>query len=178
MMTLVRLGSVVLLAGLAGCVLPPPPPPPLVALPGPGKTEAQFQADDGTCRAAADAAPPAETVSVPAQGQPSGTSSTQAPATPQQMFQITPGMVYLQCMTAHDNVVQPLAPVRPLYYGFYNAYPIYYGFGDTYPWLYGGPFGFGFYGGGFYGRGFYGGGFYGGGGFHDGFRGGRFHGRR
>ena len=188
MRTLARIGSVTMLAGLAGCVLPPPlppPPPPLVALPGPGKTEAQFQADDVACRAAADAAPPVgQTIAVPApyvapatntgQAQVPAAGAAPAPAAVQSM-QITPGMVYLRCMTDHRNVVQPLAPVRPLYYGFYTAYPIYYGFGDTYPWLYGDYIGFGFYGGGFYGRGFREGyGFRGGDRFRgeDGFRGG------
>ena len=54
------LGSTVMLGALAGCVLPPPvppPAPPLVALPGPGKTQAQFQADDTACRTAADNTP-------------------------------------------------------------------------------------------------------------------------
>ncbi len=174
MRNLARLGVTVLLSGLAGCVLPPPlppPPPPLVALPGPGRTQAQFQADDAGCRTVADAAPPSgATITVPApyQAAPSGTApssaaaQTQAPA-PQQTVQVTPGMVYLRCMTDHGNVVQPLAPVHPLYYGFYPAYPVYYGFGDTYPWLYG-DYGFGFYGG------FRGG--YGGFGYRDGFRGG------
>ena len=192
------------LVGLTGCVLPPPlppPPPPLVALPGPGKTEAQFQADDATCRVAADAAPPSgEIISVPAPYQapaqagapPTTPAQTGAvAAAPQQVLQITPGMVYLHCMTSHGEVVQPLPTAPPLYYGFYQAYPVYYGFGDTYPWLYGDYAGFGFFGG--FGPGFGFGGYrgrfgYGGyrhgfgyrgyrGGFHGGgFHGGGFHG--
>ena len=160
-----RVGSVAMLGALAGCVLPPPlppPPPPLVALPGQGKTQAQFQADDALCRSAADASPPAgQTITVPA----AASGQANAPATVQTV-QVTPGMVYLRCMADHQNLVQPLAPVRPLYYGFYPAYPIYYGFGDTYPWLYGNYVGFGF---GFYGGGFYGGGFRDGFGYRDGF---------
>ncbi len=166
MRKLARWSGVALAAGLAGCVLPPPlppPPPPLVALPGPGKTQAVFQADDAGCRAAADATPPTgQTITVPIQGaapvQATGEAQATAPAATQ-TIQVTPGMVYLRCMADHQDIVQPLAPVRPLYYGYYAAYPIYYGFGDTYPWLYGDYFGFGFFGGGFYGRGFYGGGF-------------------
>lgn len=173
MTKLVRLTTIMLLTGLGGCVLPPPlplPPPPLVALPGPGKTEAQFQADDGACRAEADRAPPSETITLSQPTNPP--TGAPAPTAMQPTVQMTPGMIYLRCMVAHQNVVQPLAPVHPVYYGFYPAYPIYYGFGDSYPWLYGGPFGFGFYGGGFYGRGFHGGGFREGG-FHEGgFRGG------
>ena len=36
--------------GLSGCVAPPPSGPTVLAIPGPNKTFAQFQAEDGACR--------------------------------------------------------------------------------------------------------------------------------
>ncbi|WP_216850912.1 hypothetical protein [Acidisphaera sp. L21] len=191
-----RVGSLVMAAGLAGCVLPPPLPPPpipLVALPGPGKTEAQFQGDDGLCRNAANtvprdgyaapppgARPPQSNAYRPAQPPPQGTQpadtyagSAQAGEPPP--VQVTPGMVYLRCMADHQNIVQPMAPARPVLYGYYPAYPVYAGFGGYYPWLYGDAIGFGFYGGwgggwGGYRGGWGGGGYRGGWGGRGGFR--------
>ena len=171
--------SMVMLGTLAGCVLPPPvppPAPPLVALPGSGKTQAQFQADDAECRTAANNVPingQAVPASPPAASTPAQAGAA-PPAAPQVVI-VTPGMVYLRCMTSHSNTVQALAPVHPAFYGYYAPYPIYAGFGDYYPWLYGDGIGFGFYGG--YGgwRGGYGG--WRGGDFRGGdFRGGEFRG--
>ena len=144
----IRCGTLALLTGLAGCVVAPPPPSPqipLVAIPGPTKTQAQFQQDDTACRVAAVALPPAPG-SAPAVAAPADPT-----AVPQQM---PPGAIYLRCMASRDNVIEPLAPARPVLYGYYSDYPIYAGFGDTYPWLYGDYYGFGFYGGfgGGYGR--------------------------
>ena len=186
-----RLGCLALLSALGGCVLAPPlppPPAPLIALPGPGKTQAQFTADDASCRAAADATPiEGLAVSVqPTPGEPppgkppSGTSAAvPAPGSPggqPQTILVTPGMVYLRCMTAHNDAIQPLAPIHPVFYGYYPAYPIYAGFGDYYPFLYGDWIGFGYWGGGwgFRGDGFRDGGFREGGFRGDGFRGGGF----
>jgi hypothetical protein len=167
MRIVLRTGMVLLLGGLSGCVVAPPPPlqpVPLVAVPGAAKTEAEFRQDDTTCRTAAAPLPPAP--SQPA------TSGVQVPPGP------APAEAYLRCMSAHNNVVQPVAQAEPALYGYYPAYPVYAGLYDPYPWLYGGYYGgFGFYGrccggyrggyGGFRDAGFGGGG-YGGGGFHGG----------
>ena len=75
----------VALCALAGCVAPPPPVAvqpqqvPLIAAPGPGKTEARFNADGAACRAEADRAPrPVAAATTP--GVPPGTvGAPQAP---------------------------------------------------------------------------------------------------
>ncbi len=173
-----------LLAGLTGCYVPPPPPPqvPLVAIPGPSKTQAQFQQDDAACRTAAAApasAPQANSFTNGSSavnnvaGQASSANPSTSPLTGSagQLQptgdQMPPGAVYLRCMVSRANIVQPLATQPPPLYAFYPQYPIYVGFGDTYPWLYDG-FGYGGFYGGFYGgyRGYRGG--YGYGGFRDG----------
>ena len=151
--------GVVLLTGvLAGCVSPPPPQP-LVAVPGPGKTDDAFRQDDAACRTVAAEPPPA---------QPSGTPASTAPATvqppanaaPPAAEVLPPGAIYLRCMTARQNLVQPLAPAVPLY-AYNQPYPIYagVGYGDPFIYNYGYPFGFGY---GFgYGRFGYGGRYFG-----------------
>lgn len=170
-----------LMAGLAGCVAPQPQNVPLVALPGPAKMEAEFRQDDTTCRAAS-VTLPAEPAARTAQPTP-GTAQPApgaAQAAPEQGF--SPGMLYLRCMAARGNTVEPLAPVRPVLYGYYAPYPVWVGYGGLYyPWLYGNYIGVGFYGGGFYGGGWggyrgYGHGYYGGGFRSEGFHGGGFHG--
>ena len=162
-------GAVLLTGVLAGCVAPPSPQP-LVAEPGPGKTDDAFRQDDAACRTVAVEPPPA---------QPGGTPASTAPATVQPPANATPptvgtapvvetlppGAVYLRCMTARQNLVQPLAPAAPLY-AYYQPYPIYAGVGYGYPFFYnygypnyGYPFGFGY---GFgYGRFGYGGRYFG-----------------
>ena len=132
---------------LAGCYVPPPvvvqqgapSQVPLVAVPGPGKTEAQFHQDDAACRTA----PP-----IPARPGPAGNQAGAAVD--------PPGVAYLRCMTAHNDTVEPLAPeMQPVLYGYYPAYPVYAGIDYGFPVFYG-EFGFGF--GGYRDR-FYGGGF-------------------
>lgn len=161
---------------LAGCAAPPPPPlaylpppvqqsGPLVAVPGPGKTQAAFQADDQSCRADADQVPPTAANLAP-------------PADPNVMdpnAPVPPGVVYLRCMTARGNQVQALqAAAAPVLYAYPVAYPVYAGVGFGFPLFYDSAFIFRFYGRRFYGPyygGFYRGGFYRGGfynrGFHD-----------
>ena len=156
-----RCGAALLLAGLSGCVVAPLPqaPLPLVAVPGSAKTAAAFQQDDTACRAeaASPAAPAAPgQPSAPAQG---GQSQDEAASA---------GGVYLHCMEARNNVVQPIAVARPAVYGYYPYYGPYGGYGP-YPWLYDGYYP------GFYGiYGFYGGyyGWHGGYGYGYGFHGG------
>ena len=181
---------------LAGCVVAPPPvaylpppvqqPAPLVAVPGPNKNQAAFQADDRSCRAEADRVP-ASAANVP----PPANPDSMDPNAP-----VPPGVVYLRCMTARGNQVQPLqAAAAPVLYAYPAAYPVYAGVGFGFPLFYDSPFIFGVYGrryygpyyGGFYGGyrgGYYRGGYgrdfggYRGGGFREGgFRGGGF-GRR
>ena len=174
-MNLARWTSALLLTSLGGCVGIPVPAPqqPYVAVPGPGKTEAVFHTEDVACRNASAGAP-----YVP-QSQ-YGQAPAPAAAPTQGAAQVPPGVIYLQCMEAHNNMIQPLAPSAPPLYGYVPAYPVYAAYGYRYD--YGYPFygvGFGFYGGGF--RGGYGG-YYGGyrGGFEGGYRGGyggRFGGR-
>ena len=168
-----RLLAALALVGVTGCTVIPPPPPPLVALPGPTKTQASFAQDDVVCRVAAGQAQPAAVAPRAPPAQPATPAASTAPLAPGSAapLPLTPGELYLRCMASRNNVIQPLAVVRPAFYGFYDAYPVYAGFGDYYPFLYGGYFG-GYYGGfrgGYYG-GFHGGfgGGYGGGGFHGG----------
>ncbi len=215
--TMVRAGIVLAIGGLAGCVSAPPPAQvPYVAVPGPTKTEAQFRQEDTACRVAALQLPPGPGVTGPTQpapGQPTGRllpaqpQGTQAQATQAQAaqgpagqsdtaaapFYEPPGVSYLRCMAARNNLIEPLQSELQPVYAYYPAYPIYvgsyYGFGGYDPWLYGAGF-YGFYGGRFGGwrggyggygyrgfrGGYHGGGFHGGGGIHGGgFRGGGFH---
>lgn len=126
---------------------------PLVAVPGPGKTQAQFAADDMACRSApaqaagrsrAAAAEPGTSFPSLAQGgQPVGDS---------------PGVGYLRCMASRNNTVEPIEEPQPLpVYGYYPAYPVYAGYDYGFPVFYDDFFGLGFYYGfgGFYHRGFY-----------------------
>ena len=157
------LGAVLLAGGVAGCVAPPPQPlvavapqayqSPLVAVPGPGKTQAAFQQDDAACRAAIAALPPGAAQAQPtaeqlavarssaaqaAEAGPAGIGSAPPPAEA-----LPPGVAYLRCMTARQNVVQQLAPTAPLY-AYYPAYPIYPGIGFGYPFFYDDVFAFRF----------------------------------
>jgi len=155
-----KFGAVMLLGGLAGCVAPTPPP--LVAVPGPAKTDAAFRQDDAACRAVAAALPPVAAPSPVSQHTAAASTNGQAAVQPAaaEPLATPPRVVYLNCMTAHNNAAVPLPRVQPAYVG-YPAYPVYAGFGDYYPWLYGNDV-VGFYG--FYGGccGWYGGGFQGG----------------
>ena len=178
--------ALVLSGGLAACTAAAPPlqPVPLVAVPGPTKTEAEFRQDDTACRAAAVVLPanpstpstrpaaPSTPTAAPSNGQATN------PVAGQAQDSAPPGLVYLRCMEARQNVVQPLAPAQPVLYGYYAPYPIY----DSYPFYYGGyPFFYGGFGvgffsggygrhyGGFHHHGFHGGGFHGGGFGHGGF---------
>lgn len=177
--------ALVLSGGLAGCTAAAPPlqPAPLVAVPGPTKTEAEFHQDDTACRAAA--ALPANP-STPSTRPAAASTPTAVPSNGQAANAIAgqvqeappPGLVYLRCMEARQNTVQPLVPAQPVLYGYYAPYPIYDSYPfyyRSYPFFYGG-FGVGFFSGG-YGRhyggfhhhGFHGGGFHGGGFGHGGF---------
>lgn len=165
-------GAVLLAGALAGCVAPPPPSQaPLVAVPGPAKTEAAFRQDDAACRAAAAALPPG------APGQPTAEqaqAANQASIAPPPAEALPPGVAYLRCMTARQNLVQPLAPPVPLY-AYYPAYPVYPAIGFGSPFFYDDVFAFRFgYGYGYRGFGGYGHRGYAG---HGGF-GGRFGGHR
>lgn len=160
-----------LLAGCTAASQSPPQPVPLVAIPGPAKTEAQFHADDTACRAAA-VTLPASAPAQPAAGQ------DQAQGDAAAALAMPPGVIYLRCMAARQNTIEPLAPAPPVLYSYYPAYPIYAGAGFGFPGFYNDFGAFGFYGAGF--GGFYGGYGYRGHrdyGFRDGgFRGGGFHG--
>jgi hypothetical protein len=140
-----------LLTGMAGCTIVPPPPPPqplLVAYPGAGKDPGLFQQDDAFCKTAS-ASPPG-----PPPGAPVGTPPGAEPA-PGTVPQLTPGQVYLRCMAARGNVIQPLPQAAPPpLYAYYAPYPVYGVYGGSYPWLYGDYFAFGFGFGGYRGYGF------------------------
>jgi hypothetical protein len=167
MANITRLTVGVLLTGMAGCTivpLPPPPQPMLVAYPGPGKDPGLFQQDDSFCKTASVSppAPPPGSGAAPYQG------VDPAPGT---MPLLTPGQVYLRCMAARGNTIQPLPQAAPPpLYAYYAPYPVYGVYGGSYPWLYGGYFGFGLGYGGYRGYGFRDDYFRGG--FHDGYRGG------
>jgi hypothetical protein len=173
----------VLLAGMTGCTIVPPPPPPqplLVAYPGPGKDPGLFQQDDAFCKQAS-TTPPAPQAGAP--GTPPGAEP--APGT---VPQLTPGQVFLRCMAARGNTIQPLPQAAPPpVYAYYAPYPVYGVYGGAYPWLYGDYFAFGLGYGGYRGYGFRdeyfrggyggfreGGGFRDGGGFRGGYGGGGF----
>lgn len=177
------LGVILLAGGLAGCVAPQPPlpPTPLVAVPGPAKTEAAFQQDDAACRAAtASLSSNAPVQPTAEQLRAAQSAAPEAGAVPPSAETLPPGAAYLRCMTARQNLVQPLAPAVPLY-AYYPAYPVYAGVGFGYPFFYDDlfavRFGFGFGGFGYRGYGYrdYGGhrdyGGYRGGGYGGGFRG-------
>ncbi len=193
--------AALLMGGLCGCAAQSPAQPsPLVALPGPAKTEVQFREDDAACRTealqASSNVPSQSTAVQPAvaqtaaaqptlgQGQPSADTAAAMP----------PGVVYLRCMTARQNVVESLNPTPPPSYGYYAPYPLYAGVGFGYPFFYDNFFTFGFYHGGYghfhgghggyggfrnggYGRGGFGGRGFAGGGFGGGGFGGRGGGR-
>lgn len=147
------------LLSLTGCVTPPPTdiangPLPLVAVPGPTKSAAEFNADDTHCRAQA--------VQLP---RGSGSPSAAPSANPGGPF--PSGVAYLRCMASAHNSIQPYEPVQPVF-TYYEPYPVYVGVGYGYPWFYGyGVSSFGFYSGRF--------GYYRG--YHEGFRESGFHGR-
>jgi hypothetical protein len=154
--------AVMLLGGLTGCVAATHP---VAVMPGPAKTEAAFRQDVAACHAAAVAPPPVANpvtvVSRPAGAAPGNGQAAAQPAAAQ-FPTLPPDAAYLNCMTAHDNAVVPLAQVQPAYPPFpvYPGYPVYAGFGGYYPWLYGDDVaGYGFYGGccGWYGGGYRGG---------------------
>ncbi len=160
----VALGALLLTGVLAGCVAPPPPPPqqpPLVAVPGPAKTQAEFQGDDAACRAAV-AVLPSDAPAQPTAEQVRAAQAAGQPAVPPPPAEaLPPGVAYLRCMTSRQNLVQPLAPPVPLY-AYYPAYPVYAGIGFGYPFFYddvfalrfGYGFGFGRFGYGYGYRGF------------------------
>jgi len=196
--------AAMMLAALGGCAAPFPPPAPaqqlLAAYPGPGKAEDVFRADDAACQAGAaqgvvaaptppaprgpglprTVAPAAQPAPVPTAAVDDGDPGAPDPAT------LSPGQLYLRCMVARRNIVQPVAVANPVGYAYYAPYPIYAGYYDDLPWLYGGFFGlglgfgfgrgYGYRGYGYRGYGYRHGGYrYGGGyGYRDsGFRGGR-----
>lgn len=154
--------------GSAGCVAAPPPPPapvyavqapvqapaqapaPLVAAPGPGKTEAAFQADDRACRADVERLPK-QAAAQPTAEQLRAAQATEAdpnvPPPPPEA--LPPGAAFLRCMTARGNQVQALqaeAQVLPAY-GYLPAYPVYAGIGYGYPYFYDDVFLLRYYGG-------------------------------
>ena len=169
------LGAVLLAGGLSGCVPPPqqqalvyaaPPSAPLVAVPGPGKAEAAFRADDAACQADVARLPPgragqpsaAQLRAAQAAGQAAGAAPELMPLPPEEL---PPGAAYLRCMTSRGNQVQALQAAAPPAYGYLAAYPVYAGIGYGYPFFYDDPFllrfygGFGYRGYGYgYGRGF------------------------
>ncbi len=153
-------GAMLLLVGVAGCVAAPPPVPvyavppqapaaapasvaassaPLIASPGPGKTEAAFEADDRACRVDVRRLP-RRAAAQPSEAQLQAAQAAQAdpnvpPPTPEAL---PPGAAFLRCMTARGNQVQPLQPeVQALpAYGYLPAYPVYAGVGYGYPFFY------------------------------------------
>ena len=180
--------GVLLLAGLAGCVAPPPvlvsaplapQQSPFVAVPGPGKTEAAFRTDDAACRNAPSPRPAPGNFT----GNSTGNNTANPAATADPTTGYTPGVGYLQCMEARNNLVVPMpASAPPAVYGYLPSYPVYVGpwYGYGYPWYFG-SVGFGFFGGYRYGWGYpgygyrsYGYGYRGFGGYHGygGYRGG------
>lgn len=168
------LGAVLLAGGLGGCVPPPqqqalvyaaPPSAPLVAVPGPGKAEAAFRADDGACQADVARLPPgragqpsaaqlrAAQVAAQTAGQAAGVAPELMPLPPEEL---PPGAAYLRCMTSRGNQVQALQAAAPPAYGYLAAYPVYAGIGFGYPFFYDDPFLLRFYGGfGYRGYGYY-----------------------
>lgn len=188
---LVRAGITVAAGGLAGCVVLPPASlqVPYVAVPGPTKTEAQFRQEDMVCRVAAVQLPPGPGGTEPAGPAPGqvGAGSqaiqrqaAQAQARPQALPEAAalsepPGVTYLRCMAARNNLIVVLRPELQSVHAYYPAYPIYAGgsgYGSYDPWLYWAGL-YGVYGGGFGGwRGGYGYRGFGGGYRDGGFRGG------
>ena len=77
----------------------------MIAIPGPGKTEAAFRQDDLACRVAA----------APLPGDPAS----------------SPAAAYFGCMSNRDNIIQPLVVARPLR----PHYPVGDYGGDYYPWV-------------------------------------------
>lgn len=170
-MSLRKLNAITLLAGLAGCVGQPDPQlqQPLVAVPGAAKPEAEFRADDSACRTLA-----AETPVNPQQSTVAGSSAALtstsadkelvAQPIPNQVGTIPAIAVYLRCMRARGNEIQPMTAPQSVLYGYYPAYSAYGGYGgfyggpyDYYPYLFGdfGGFGgFGLYSGFGFGRGY------------------------
>ncbi len=209
------LGAAAAALGLAGCVPPPPPPvyavpapaavpgqeAPLVAVPGPGKSEAAFQADDQACRADVARLPARSGARpTPAQLRAAQAAAADPSVPPPPPEALPPGPAFLRCMTARGNQVSPLQAQQAFpAYAYLPAYPVYAGVGFGYPFFYDDPFlvrfyggygyrgyGFGRYGFGgyrgygprYYGAGYYGRryGGYGGRGYYGGYRGG--YGRR
>lgn len=164
-------GAMLLSVGVAGCVAVPPPvpmyavppqapmaagaaagaPSPLIASPGPGKTEAVFEADDRACRADVRRLPKRAAAAQPTEAQLQAAQAEQAdpnvlPPPPQAL---PPGAAFLRCMTARGNQVQPLQPeVQALpAYGYLPAYPVYAGVDYGYPFFYDDVFLLRYYGG-------------------------------
>ncbi len=130
-------GALLLTGVLAGCVAPPPPQAqaPLVAVPGPAKTEAEFRQDDAACRAATAELPPDAPSQPTAEQVRAAQAAAQGNVAPPPAEALPPGVAYLRCMTARQNLVQPLAPPVPLY-AYYPTYPVYAGIGFGYPFFY------------------------------------------
>ena len=157
-------GAMLLVVGVAGCVAAPPPrpvaalpapvlaqaPAPLAATPGPGKTEAAFQADDRACRADVARLPKqAAAQPTPAQLQAAQAAEADPNVPPPPSSALPPGAAFLRCMTARGNQVQPLqaeSQVLPAY-GYLPAYPVYAGVGYGYPFFYDDVFLLRYYGG-------------------------------
>lgn len=162
-------GAVLLSVGVAGCVAAPPPVPvyavplqapaaaaaaapsaPLIASPGPGKTEAAFEADDRACRVDVRRLP-RQAAAQPTEAQLQAAQAAQAdpnvPPPPPEA--LPPGAAFLRCMTARGNQVQPLQPeVQALpAYGYLPAYPVYAGIDYGYPFFYDDVFLLRYYGG-------------------------------
>ncbi|HYZ61233.1 MAG TPA: hypothetical protein VE650_02180 [Acetobacteraceae bacterium] len=124
---LLRIWGLAGLAGvglaLSGCA------PSLVALPGQGKTYAQFVADDALCRGAPAGSAPQTGSTQPAQTEGSRVTGTQ----------------YFQCMAARGHTVVSAARAYPYAYGYPYPYPYgypYYGYYDPWYYPYWGAYGF------------------------------------
>ena len=144
--------------------MPPPPPiyavpgaavqapvaeAPLVAVPGPGKTEAQFQADDRVCRADIARLPARQRQPTAAQLRAAQAAEADPNAPPPPPSALPPGAAFLRCMTARGNQVQPLqaqGQALPVYANL-PAYPVYAGVGYGYPYFYDDVFLLRYYGG-------------------------------
>ena len=147
-------GAVAAALGLAGCVPPPPvyavpalaaapgQETPLVAVPGPGKTAAAFQADDQACRADTaqlPARPGARPTPAQLRAAQAGAADPGVPPPPPEA--LPPGPAFLRCMTARGNQVSPLQAQQAFpAYAYLPAYPVYAGVGFGYPFFYDDPF--------------------------------------
>lgn len=130
MQVMLRAAGFMVLAGIAGCAVPPVSAPatgniPLVATPGPAKTVDQFRADDAECRV--QAARNANRFANPAPSAEPGFNPTGS---------FPSGVVYLRCMASAHNIVVPYVGVKQEVFGLYEPNPVYVGIGYGYPWFY------------------------------------------